>query len=73
MLENNSDDEIIDLDCVINSISEIMNLSEVAKFLKLNKEVVRRAMRSGKIPATKVCGKWLSTKKEILSMFDDSK
>jgi len=59
-----------DVDYGIDSFPEIMNASDVAKFLQLNKEVVRRAMRSGKIPATKVCGKWLSKKQDLLSMFD---
>jgi len=54
----------------IDSFPEIMDLSEVAQFLKLNEEVVRRGMRSGRIPAKKICGRWMSRKADLLTMFD---
>jgi len=54
----------------IDSFPDIMDASEVAQFLKLRREVVRRAMREGKIPAYKTFGRWMIRKDALLTMFD---
>ena len=70
MLGNDRLERIADVGDCIDSFSEIMDSSEVAQFLKLGEEAVRRAMRAGQIPATKVCGQWRSKKSDLLAMFE---
>lgn len=46
-------------------LPEILNLGEVAKFLKVSNQTIYNMIKSGKIPAKKIGKKWVFLKNEI--------
>lgn len=52
---------------------ELMTVQETAKYLKVDTETVRRWLREGKIPGSKVGRKWLISKLDIDAMLKKDK
>ena len=54
------------------TISELMNTSQVARYLKINEKKVYALAKAGKIPCTRVTGKWTFPRKLIDAWIEES-
>jgi excisionase family DNA binding protein len=52
---------------------EILNPQEVARFLELGESTVYRALEDGRIPGSKVCGRWRTLRSQLLELVHDDR
>jgi len=51
--------------------SGIMDIKEMADYLKMNEQTIYRLVQQRKIPAVKIGGQWKAKKEHIDRLFDD--
>lgn len=51
--------------------SGIMDIKEMADYLKMNEQTIYRLVQQKKIPAVKIGGQWKAKKEHIDRLFDD--
>ena len=53
--------------------TEVMTISDVATFLKVNEKTIYRLVKAGRIPAFKVAGTWRFKKTDIDAWIEEQK
>jgi excisionase family DNA binding protein len=53
--------------------TEVMTISDVATFLKVNEKTIYRLVKAGRIPAFKVAGAWRFKKADIDEWIEEQK